>query len=226
MQHAEAIRSMASEKYLLNELTLELREEFEEHFFGCPECALEVRAGAAFLEHSKIVLATPVHKEKPAPFAAAQSHGWRGWLRPSVVVPVMAMLLVVIGYQNFATLRRPRATAELRTPQILPSLSLVSARGGSVPTVAVAPDKSFVLYVDVPTENRFTSYRCELRNPAGTLEWSVPVSTEAAKNTLLLHVPAGSVNPGAYTLFVRGITAGSESGFVLARYPFELQSSH
>jgi Putative zinc-finger len=224
MQHGEAIRSMASEKYLLNELTPELREEFEEHFFGCPDCALEVRAGAAFLEHSKIVLATPVPKETPAPAGLGQSHGWRGWLRPSVVVPVLAILLVVIGYQNFATLSRPRATAELRTPQILPSVSLVSARGGSVPAINVSPDKSFLLYVDVPTDSRFTSYVCELHDATGALEWSVPVSTEAAKNTLPLHVPADSINPGAYALVVRGIT-GSGSGSVLASYPFELQAS-
>jgi hypothetical protein len=225
MQHAEAIRSMASEKYLLNELTPEVREEFEEHFFGCAECALEVRAGAAFLEHSKIVLATPLPKEKPAAAPVAQSQGWHGWLRPSVVVPVLAMLLVVIGYQNFSTLSRPRATAELRTPQILPSVSLVSARGGSVPTIAITPDKPFLLYVDVPTDSRFTSYLCELRDAAGTIEWSAPVSAEAARNTLPLQVPAGSMNPGAYTLVVRGVTGG-ENGAVLASYPFELHASH
>ena len=60
MDHSESIRLMAAEKYLLGELTPELREQFEEHFFDCQECALDVRAGAALVEHSKVVLSEPV----------------------------------------------------------------------------------------------------------------------------------------------------------------------
>src|SRR5580704_6048204 len=60
MDHSESIRLMAAEKYLLGELAPELREQFEEHFFDCQECALDVRAGAALVEHSKVVLSEPV----------------------------------------------------------------------------------------------------------------------------------------------------------------------
>ena len=60
MDHSESIRLMAVEKYLLGELTPELQEQFEEHFFECQECALDVRAGAALVEHSKVVLSEPV----------------------------------------------------------------------------------------------------------------------------------------------------------------------
>ena len=49
MDHSESIRLMAAEKYLLGELAPELREQFEEHFFDCQECALDVRAGAALV---------------------------------------------------------------------------------------------------------------------------------------------------------------------------------
>src|SRR5579864_460194 len=103
MQHAEAIRSMASEKYLLNELTPELRENFEEHFFGCPECALDVKAGAAFIEHSRTVFSAPdadpiaVVANRVTPSKA----GWLAWLGPAFAIPALAILLLAIAYQNF-----------------------------------------------------------------------------------------------------------------------------
>jgi hypothetical protein len=223
MQHAEAIRSMASEKYLLDELTPELREEFEEHFFGCPECALDVRAGTTFLEHTKVALAEPAPAERLAPASPPQPRTWLSWLRPSIAVPVMALLLVVIGYQNFITLPKTKGEiADLRAPQILPSVSLVSARSDRVPVIAVRPGQPFLLFVDVPAEDRFTSYLCELYSPSGALLWSLPVSPEAAKNTLPLHVPSGQAASGTYTLAVSGIGA-DRSHAVLARYPFELQ---
>ena len=43
MNHEEAIRIMGTEQYLLNDLSPELREKFEEHFFECPECAADLR---------------------------------------------------------------------------------------------------------------------------------------------------------------------------------------
>jgi len=56
MEHDEAVRLQMTEQYLLDELSPEAREEFEEHYFDCHECAVDVGAGAAFVEQSKIVL--------------------------------------------------------------------------------------------------------------------------------------------------------------------------
>lgn len=49
MSHDEAVRSFAVEKYLLEELSVKSRDEFEEHLFDCQECALDLRVGATFL---------------------------------------------------------------------------------------------------------------------------------------------------------------------------------
>ena len=46
MNHDEAVQSMTAEKYLLNELSPEVRDQFEEHFFGCTDCANDLRAGS------------------------------------------------------------------------------------------------------------------------------------------------------------------------------------
>ena len=44
MDHNEAVRIQATEKYVLGELPPPLRNEFDEHFFECQECAQDVKA--------------------------------------------------------------------------------------------------------------------------------------------------------------------------------------
>jgi hypothetical protein len=58
MGHDEAVRILATEKYLLGELHPELRDQFEEHLFDCQACAMDLWAAATFLEHSKVLLST------------------------------------------------------------------------------------------------------------------------------------------------------------------------
>ncbi len=224
MQHADAIQAMATEKYLLGELTPELREEFEEHLFSCPDCASDMRAASAFVEISKVALSEKLPATRPVAVSTRPAPGWFAWLRPAIAVPVMALLLLVIGYQNFvAGPGTRREVADLRTPQILPSALLVSARSDRVPLLSVRPNQSFLLFVDVPADHRFQSYLCELYSPSGSLVWSLPVSAEAAKDTLPLQVPAGVEVSGRYTLAVSGVVSGQDRT-PLVRYPFDLQN--
>jgi len=55
MDHNEALRLQAAEKYVLGELPPPLRDEFEEHFFDCQECALDVTATAGFVNNVRNV---------------------------------------------------------------------------------------------------------------------------------------------------------------------------
>src|ERR1035438_7404470 len=110
MDHDAVVRQNMTERYLLNELDPEARDEFEEHYFDCPDCAADVQAGALFVEQSKVVLGSEESKgilsERPAaspvqvPVPVPASSGWFTWLRPVFAVPVLALLLAVIGYQN------------------------------------------------------------------------------------------------------------------------------
>ena len=59
MAHSEAVRMQAAEEYVLGELSPVLREEYEEHFFACVACALEVKAAAAFADNACDVLRQP-----------------------------------------------------------------------------------------------------------------------------------------------------------------------
>jgi anti-sigma factor RsiW len=55
MTHDEAIRVKAAEQYALGELPQPIRDEFEDHFFDCEECALDVKAAAAFVDNARAV---------------------------------------------------------------------------------------------------------------------------------------------------------------------------
>ncbi len=62
MDHGEAIRLGSTKKYVLGELPQSLCDEFEEHYFECQECALDLKAAAAFVDNAREVLREDVAK--------------------------------------------------------------------------------------------------------------------------------------------------------------------
>src|SRR5438270_2145612 len=137
MDHEEALREKATERYLLNELDPNLTDQFEEHMFGCQECAMDVRAAAMFVEQSKVVLSErPQGSSVRVPVVVPVKPGWFGWLRPALVFPVLAVLLAMIVYQNLVTY--PQLKEAANTPQVLPWASInVSTRGATTPVITV-----------------------------------------------------------------------------------------
>src|ERR1700675_2005714 len=67
MDHDMVVRQKMTERYLLGELDSAARDEFEEHFFDCRDCALDVHAASLFVEQSKLALA-----EAAAPVSTVQ----------------------------------------------------------------------------------------------------------------------------------------------------------
>jgi len=222
MDHSESIRLMAAEKYLLDELTPESREQFEEHFFDCQECALEVRAGAAFVEHSKVVLAEPVAASSVrASIPAPARPGWLTWLRPAFAVPVLATLLAVIAYQNLVTY--PQLQQAAATPQILPWASInVSTRGASTTQISPRVGEGFHLLVNIPPEGRYESYTFDLSSPSGRLAWSRTIPAASSDDARSIYVPGANQEQGIYALAVHGISATGEN-LDLGRYSIEVQ---
>jgi hypothetical protein len=222
MDHGDASRLMASEKYLLDELSPAEMEAFEEHLFACHECALDVRAGSLFLQHGKTELANPAPLVGRVAAEARLSRGFPWW-RPAFM-PAMAILLIVVGYQNLVTLPAMKgALAENKVPRLLPAAALVSStsRGSTPSLIEVRRGEQFLLPVDIQSQDAFQSYVVELQNSAGRVEWSLPVSSESAKNTLTLQAP-GVNQAGHYQVVVMGRNAKGENSEV-GRYPFDLQ---
>jgi hypothetical protein len=211
MDHGEALQQKATERYLLDELDPEVKDQFEEHLFDCQECALDVRAAAMFVEQSKIVLgdsqATPVRV--PAPVAVKPS--WLASLcRPALAVPVLAVMLAVVGYQNLVTV--PHLTAALSEPQIGPYASMnISTRGSVKTQVTVTPGQGFNLLVTIPPDMSYSDYIFELHNPAGQLEWSRKLPASSPDDTRSIFIPGAGLEQGTYVLTVNGVTATGQS---------------
>jgi hypothetical protein len=211
MDHSEALQQRATEKYLLNELDPDLRDQFEDHLFDCQDCALDLRAAAMFVEQSKIVLAeSPVTSAVSVSAAyPAKSTGWFAWLRPAFAVPVMALLLAVIGYQNFVTY--PKLMQAANEPQVAPWASVnVSTRGPAPQQVKVHPGEGFNLIVNLPPVQEHSLYKFELYNPEGKLQWSGQVEAPSPDEPRSIYIPGAGLEQGNYTLATIGVTSTGE----------------
>lgn len=227
MDHQDATQLMAVEKYLLNELTPQLREEFEEHYFECQECATDLRATTAFLDAAKREFKAA---SVPKPSAATSEKRPGPWLwRPAFVVSAFAASLLVIAYQNAVVYPRlNQQIARSSAAEVLPSLSLMggNSRGSQVPAITVRPAEPFLLFMDIPTQDRFSTYICSLYSPAGKLAWQVQVSAQQAKDTISISTPAANRMDGKYSLLVQGIVGPihPKTPVDIARYSFVVKS--
>jgi anti-sigma factor RsiW len=210
MDHVEALQQKATERYLLDELDPEVKDQFEEHLFDCQECALDVRAAAMFVEQSKVILAEPaVTSPQRRPAATPAKAGWFAWFRPAFAVPVVALLLVVVGYQNLVT-RHLMAAA--REPQIGPYVAInVSTRGSAKSAATVAPGDGLNVLVTIPPDMSYSAYILELHNPAGQLEWTRKIPAFSPDDLRTIFIPGAGLEQGTYVLTVNGVTAAGQS---------------
>ncbi len=222
MNHDEVVRQQVSEKYLLGELDPDVRLEFEEHFFDCPDCALDIRAGALFVEQSKQVLgeaSAPISRKAPVTAVPSRA-GWLAWLRPRLAVPVLALLLAMVGYQNLITY--PHLRQALNRPRVLPFAAVnVGTWGSGEETISIHSGEGFLIFVRIPPDG-YSSHAVELYNPAGKLEWSLAIPVAAGQDQWPVQVPGADRESGTYVLIVRGLTASGESKEV-GRASVELQ---
>jgi len=215
MNHSEAVEQMNSERYLLNELTPDVRDAFEEHVFECPECALDLRAGAAFVREAKVQLPDVVASHAGSGVAKAREKrtSWFSWWRPAFAVPAFAALLVVVGYQNFVTFPALRQSAN--EPRLAPMAPLRSAtRGATRPTFTADRTHGVALPVDLVIEPEMapaTSYSFDLSGPQGKLVWTGTLPATApgtdSDQSFSLTIPGGMLESGSYSLMVTGVTA-------------------
>lgn len=219
MDHKDAVRLKATERYLLNELDPDQLDRFEEHLFDCQECALDLRTAAMLVEQSKSMLTEPGKIVPSEP--VRKSAGWFAWLRPALAVPAMAVLLAVVGYQSLVSI--PHIKEASSHPEVLPWASLnIATFGGENREVITAPGKGFLLFVRIPPDGTYVRYKADLYNPAGKLEWSTTFEATKDQDQWPITVPGNNLAAGTYTLKVSGVTAAGESKD-LGRTSFDLK---
>ncbi|MGB7282709.1 MAG: hypothetical protein WBE13_10640 [Candidatus Acidiferrum sp.] len=233
MDHSEAVRLQAAEKYLLGELPKEQRAEYEEHYFDCAACAEELKMTVAFMESARQVAQEEVHELVGVgpKRVAAGSGGWFGWLlKPAFAVPVFAALLLLIGYQNGVTIPGlKQSTSHVATAEVVKSFSLMSVgtrgEGSASLNIVVSPKEDFGLDVDMPG-NSASGYLCEIEDDSGKVLFTLPISEEAAKRSVHINIPGGSLQPGKYTfVIITGQASVPETGHAnaAAQLPFSIE---
>jgi len=230
MDHLEAVRLQAAEKYVLGELTPELREQFEEHFCDCSECAEDLKALATFVTASRMVFDEPeISSSVPSREPETPRSGWFNWLRPVIAVPAIGALAAVVIFQNVVTIPSVKRHAALQSVAEVygPSYRLQGAtRGGSMARITLRSNESLALDFDFTPTQVFPSYKGTLVDSAGHPVMAFGLAGEQTNKELHLVVRGDIVHAGTYELVVVGDTdalkRGSQSSEVL-RIPFVVE---
>src|SRR5215471_8244235 len=98
MDHLQAVKTLAIERYLLDEMPQEERESFEEHFFSCLECGEDARAAAAMRDGAAAGLARTqavpaADRGAVLPFRPPPVRSWRS----SVALPWAAAAMLAVA---------------------------------------------------------------------------------------------------------------------------------
>jgi len=221
MDHNEALQSEACEKYLLGELPEAQRDAYEEHYFSCAECAAQLRSAVQFLGASRELFAAAPAPRRTA--GAKRNTGW-AWFRPVWALPVFALLLLVVGYQNLVTIPQYKQAATSRVLS-MHSLILADTRGDEGLHFQVPAGEPFGLYLDIPTDAAHSRYTLRLVDPSGNSSLLRSVTADEAKKTQVVVVNPVK-RPGKYTLVVSGGTdsgAKASSTEELARLQFTVE---
>jgi hypothetical protein len=212
MEHSEAIQLHAVEKYVLGELSEKLRDDFEEHFFDCVECAHDVKAATTFAGASRETFRGDTPEKLKGKTAAQMSRGWLDRLRPKVVVPALAALSAIILYQNAVTIPGTRRGTSQDAARVFDSSFQLrgNARGENQSTVKIRSKESFALDLDFTPSQVFETYTGQLLDEAGNLILQISLTREQINKEVHAVIAGGILRPGRYSLLIRGNPKASD----------------
>jgi len=214
MDHNQAVELQLAVKYVLGELPPVQRDEYEDHYMDCPECAKDVHAAAAFADTAREVFREEARYEAPAPASERGQSRWFVWLRPVVAVPAFAVLLLAVIYQNAVTIPQYKETTTQATALVLvkPPVALRggATRGGEEVKVAIHPEDSFGVEFDFTPTQTFNQYECQLQDESGHVVRRLALPGTSTNREVQLAFPGGLVHAGKYNLVFLGAPNGKE----------------
>jgi len=220
MNHEEAIRTQAAERYLLGEMNEAERDAWEAHFFSCAVCTEELKASAGFVNAVQDFFSSaPATAQVPERKSVLAWLNWRELLRPAPAF-ACAMLLLVGGfalYQNTVTMPR------LRQPQVMASVFLTQSRSGESKTISAPREGRFELRIELPPDGKFSAYDGQIIAESGRIAGTVSISAQQAGGPINISLDASTLTPGSYSLAVRGITKENGQKNDVAHYRFTLE---
>lgn len=230
MEHEQAVRTQAVERYLLGELSEKERDAFEAHYFDCKACYDQVAVGEDFLSNARQVLASEATDTKPAQDHAGvqlarERQTERGWLtaffggfRSPAMVFVSAMLLCAIGLGVY----QQNLISSLRGPKLEARYTLAGESRGLAKLITANRNAALSLRLDFERKPEFVSYKAQIESEAGKMEASVPIPAVSTDDSVTVSINAGTLKAGRHALVVYGRTAEGKQE-VVQEGRFELQ---
>jgi hypothetical protein len=203
MTHTEAVDTYAAERYLLGEMTEAERQAFEAHYFECPTCADDLRAGSLMRDGVAAgLLAVPGTRTE----RLSRTFNYASWA-------AAASLALVAGYEGML-LRQQRMA-----PQALAPVTLRAPTRGAEAVVPVAEGAAAVTLA-VPLEVAAgTALNYEVRAADGQIAASGTAEAPGGGAPLLVLLPLWTVNPETHYIFAVQRSADSspidQFGFVV-----------
>jgi anti-sigma factor RsiW len=210
MDHQEAQAMGAVERYLLGELDPAARDAFEEHFFGCRECATDVRCGAAFVAHAKEVLSAEPAASPVVEQGQRERRAWLVWFwpMPAGALAASAALLVFSAFQGFFVLPQlRRAVARTESIQAVPGAFLSVSRAAPQLVTLTRSQRHVALTLSRSSMSAFAYYRCTLSQVGGPAVLTAVVPAPPRGEELQLLLPLARLASGDYVLAVGGMTS-------------------
>ena len=234
MDHNQAVELQLAVKYVLGELPPVQRDEYEDHYIDCPDCAKDVYAVASLTDTVREVFSQEARKRAPAP--VRERGGWFAWLKPAFAAPAFAVLVLFVVYQNAVTIPEAKRTADkqvtvynatraadkqVMVQNAIPQNSVMvvastfplhalNGRRGSVleakgeDKIEIRPEESVALLLNFTPDRVFDGYIGRLMDSAGKEVFPVTVPGSSTNKRVQLAIPAGVLKPGAYSLVFAG----------------------
>jgi hypothetical protein len=232
MDHIEAVQQQAGERYLLGELSAAESDQFEAHYFSCSECAVDLETGSLLIENARAVF----KEEQPGSAYALSPNGKPGfwsrwtaafWPKPMVAATSFAScaLAGICLYQAFVLIPQVKRETESGNVAVaLPSFQLAGHARGETAILTVPRNAPFfAVSFDIEPQAVFPAYRCELKDSAGAVRFTIPAPAPAAGQPVSVLLPARGLSSGNFRLLLSGIGATGTDVVNISNYVFNLE---
>ena len=219
MEHSEASKNFAVERYILGELGETQRDEFENHYFDCPECAEDLKEATILVANVKAVFSEEkINESRAAVPKRIQWLPFAGWsLIPAVPIAGCVTLAVLAGYQNLVQIPAMRAHTVSNQLVLTPAILVRAARAQQGLTFS---KRNGIMSVTIAHEweEIYSRYQIEIER-ASDRQVNSKAEIAAASSDLTASAGLQGFETGLYFLSLYGVHEGSMERTQVARVP-------
>lgn len=221
MEHSEAGKNFVVERYILGELNETQRDEFENHYFDCPECAEDLKEAAILVANVKTFFSEEIKESRAAVPKRIQWLPFAGWsLIPAVPITGCVILAVLAGYQNLVQIPAMRTHAVSKQLVLTPAIPVRAARAQPGLTFS---KRSGIMSVTIAHEweEVYSRYQIEIERASDHHVIST-AEIVATSSDITASAALQGFETGLYFLSLYGDHEGSMERTQVARVPLTL----